>query len=301
MSIGSYRIDLVVGDPNGKRLAIECDGERWHTPEQLQKDRDRQAILDRQGWRFVRIRGSVCFRDPESGMLPVLATLKDLGIDRDGAPFQRQWHRRRGRRARPTQRQGDPPSVASARTRRRPSLALHRCTARRAVVPPLSDSRELERRPRALARARAACFRLKMNQLRYSLPLLLLAACGGVGAQSDPSAGASLGTVEQSLGRDGCSVGYVIQNEFSDRYEVEVQVTNDGDAGDGWEVTWRFLGNERIINSFDARVVQNGAEVSATNLSSNGELGAGDSTQFGVTVLSSDAVLPAERECSIFR
>jgi very-short-patch-repair endonuclease len=55
VSIGSFRIDLVVGDPNRKRLAIECDGEQWHTPEQLQKDLERQAILERQGWIFVRI------------------------------------------------------------------------------------------------------------------------------------------------------------------------------------------------------------------------------------------------------
>jgi very-short-patch-repair endonuclease len=85
VSIGSFRIDLVVGDPNGKRLAIECDGEQWHTSEQLQKDLERQAILERQGWMFVRIRGSVFFRDPQSAMLPVLARLEELGIERDGA------------------------------------------------------------------------------------------------------------------------------------------------------------------------------------------------------------------------
>jgi very-short-patch-repair endonuclease len=85
VSIGSFRIDLVVGEPNRKRLAIECDGEQWHTPEQLQKDLERQAILERQGWIFVRIRGSVFFRDPQSAMLPVFAKLEDLGIERDGS------------------------------------------------------------------------------------------------------------------------------------------------------------------------------------------------------------------------
>jgi very-short-patch-repair endonuclease len=32
-----------------KRLAVECDGERWHTPEQLNSDLERQAILERLG------------------------------------------------------------------------------------------------------------------------------------------------------------------------------------------------------------------------------------------------------------
>jgi hypothetical protein len=86
VSIGSFRIDLVVGDPDRKRLAIECDGEQWHTPEQLQKDLERQAILERQGWIFTRIRGSVFFRDPERALVPVFAKLAELGIARDGAP-----------------------------------------------------------------------------------------------------------------------------------------------------------------------------------------------------------------------
>src|SRR5882762_5880340 len=54
---GAYRIDLVVIG-NKQRLAIECDGERFHAPEKLQDDMTRQAILERLGWKFVRIRGS---------------------------------------------------------------------------------------------------------------------------------------------------------------------------------------------------------------------------------------------------
>lgn len=77
--VGSYRIDLVVVG-GGKRLAIECDGERFHGPEQLQDDMDRQAILERLGWTFVRIRGSVFFRDEERAMLPVFQRLDQLGI-----------------------------------------------------------------------------------------------------------------------------------------------------------------------------------------------------------------------------
>jgi very-short-patch-repair endonuclease len=61
--VGSRRIDLVV-EGKTRRLAVECDGEHWHTPEQLNSDLERQAILERLGWTFIRIRGSVFFRDP---------------------------------------------------------------------------------------------------------------------------------------------------------------------------------------------------------------------------------------------
>ena len=78
--VGAYRIDLVV-DGDGRRLAVECDGERWHTLEQLQSDLERQAVLQRLGWVFARIRGSLFFRDPDRAMEPVFAKLKHLGIE----------------------------------------------------------------------------------------------------------------------------------------------------------------------------------------------------------------------------
>ena len=78
--VGAYRIDLV-DDGDGRRLAVECDGERWHTLEQLQSDLERQAVLQRLGWVFARIRGSLFFRDPDRAMEPVFAKLKHLGIE----------------------------------------------------------------------------------------------------------------------------------------------------------------------------------------------------------------------------
>lgn len=77
--VGSYRIDMVV-EGAGKRLAIECDGDRWHPIEKLEADMARQAILERLGWRFVRIRGSQFFRNPSQAMEPVFARLQALDI-----------------------------------------------------------------------------------------------------------------------------------------------------------------------------------------------------------------------------
>nr|WP_255203395.1 AAA domain-containing protein [Myxococcus sp. AM011] len=77
--VGHYRIDLVV-EGGGRRLAVECDGDRYHPIEKLPEDMARQAILERLGWRFVRIRGSAFFRDADAAMKPVFARLAELEI-----------------------------------------------------------------------------------------------------------------------------------------------------------------------------------------------------------------------------
>jgi len=78
--VGSRRIDLVV-EGNARRLAVECDGDRYHPLEKLGEDMERQAVLERLGWVFVRIRGSVFFRDPNRAMRPIFEKLRDLEIE----------------------------------------------------------------------------------------------------------------------------------------------------------------------------------------------------------------------------
>lgn len=77
--VGNYRIDLVVQDGE-KKLAVECDGDKHHTLENIEYDMVRQAILERLGWTFVRIRGSVFFRNQQKAMEPVFEKLNDLEI-----------------------------------------------------------------------------------------------------------------------------------------------------------------------------------------------------------------------------
>lgn len=77
--VGAYRIDMVIqyGD---KKVALECDGERFHTDEHLDSDLARQAILERLGWRFIRIRGGAYYRNPEETMNEVVDLLEKYGI-----------------------------------------------------------------------------------------------------------------------------------------------------------------------------------------------------------------------------
>lgn len=78
--VGAYRLDIVVLCEN-KKVVIECDGERYHSGEEkIREDMQRQAILERIGWRFIRIRGSQFFKNPDETMQNVITQLNDLKI-----------------------------------------------------------------------------------------------------------------------------------------------------------------------------------------------------------------------------
>ncbi|MGM9541828.1 MAG: AAA domain-containing protein [Candidatus Limivicinus sp.] len=78
--VGSYRLDIVAVCGK-KKVAIECDGERWHSGEEkIREDMERQTILERLGWRFIRIRGSEFYRNPEKTICRVTDELTSLDI-----------------------------------------------------------------------------------------------------------------------------------------------------------------------------------------------------------------------------
>jgi REase_MTES_1575/AAA domain len=77
---GGKRIDLVVEGENA-RLAVECDGDRWHGPEEYEKDMFRQRQLERAGLVFWRIRGSEFYRSPSAAMAPLWTKLSEMGIE----------------------------------------------------------------------------------------------------------------------------------------------------------------------------------------------------------------------------
>jgi very-short-patch-repair endonuclease len=109
--VGRYRIDLVVegssrraapgaggtdpdgtgggragsagGHVRGPRLAVECDGDRFHGPDQWEADLRRQRILERLGWTFLRIRGSEFYRHPTRTLDGLWRRLDELGIHPD--------------------------------------------------------------------------------------------------------------------------------------------------------------------------------------------------------------------------
>ena len=85
-AVGPYRIDIVVRS-KGNAVALECDGERYHGgdllkgEEQVRYDMERQTVLERNGWRFVRLRGAEFFRNPKETIDRLCLSLHERGID----------------------------------------------------------------------------------------------------------------------------------------------------------------------------------------------------------------------------
>lgn len=78
--VGSYRLDIVVKYKN-KKVAIECDGDRYHSGEEkVREDMERQTILERIGWKFIRVRGSVYFLDPDREIKKIIEQLQNFEI-----------------------------------------------------------------------------------------------------------------------------------------------------------------------------------------------------------------------------
>ena len=83
----AYRIDFVVEGREGRRLAVECDGDRFHGPGQWADDMIRQRVLERAGWIFWRCFASSFARRKDEVINDLLQTLESLGIEPLGAEF----------------------------------------------------------------------------------------------------------------------------------------------------------------------------------------------------------------------
>lgn len=80
VKVGQYRIDLVV-EGLRDRLAVECDGEKWHGPEKFEEDMRRQESLERAGWKFWRVRGREFYFDKVKALESLWVQLDELGIE----------------------------------------------------------------------------------------------------------------------------------------------------------------------------------------------------------------------------
>jgi very-short-patch-repair endonuclease len=72
-----YRIDLVV--VGGRyRLAVECDGDAWHGPQEYERDLARQRDLERCGWTFFRIRESEFYIDQHAVLARLWRQIEEM-------------------------------------------------------------------------------------------------------------------------------------------------------------------------------------------------------------------------------
>ena len=78
--VGECVIDLVVEDDNGRRVAVQCDGDREQTMDGVEEEMARHQMLRRLGWDFIRVRGSEFFRSRDKAMKKLQRRLQAVGI-----------------------------------------------------------------------------------------------------------------------------------------------------------------------------------------------------------------------------
>jgi very-short-patch-repair endonuclease/DNA-binding transcriptional regulator YiaG len=77
--VAGKRIDLVV-EGGQARLAVECDGDKWHGVDHYEEDMQRQRQLERCGWEFFRVRESAFYADKNAALQQLWPILDARGI-----------------------------------------------------------------------------------------------------------------------------------------------------------------------------------------------------------------------------
>ncbi len=87
---GPFRIDLVVRDGEGRRLAVECDGDFHYDEEGYLRPEDyqRQDLLERAGWTVHRVSCRRFYWDPDSAMADLLEVFRQQETESERALVQ---------------------------------------------------------------------------------------------------------------------------------------------------------------------------------------------------------------------
>lgn len=91
-----------------------------------------------------------------------------------------------------------------------------------------------------------------------------------------------------------CDVNYIIQHSWQTGAVHRVHVDYNGPATTGWELSWRFPGQEKINSIFNVVPSQQGNEVTVTNLGWNARIRPGSELKFGFNVSSPSGDVPTE-------
>jgi hypothetical protein len=103
----------------------------------------------------------------------------------------------------------------------------------------------------------------------------------GTSGPGDPSP-TPTGTASPSPSPASCEVTYTKASEWPGGLVADVTIANTGGSNiNGWTLTFRFPGDTRVGNAWNAIVAQTGADVTATNESYNRTIPAGQSRSFG--------------------
>jgi hypothetical protein len=94
-------------------------------------------------------------------------------------------------------------------------------------------------------------------------------------------AAAAITTTTAAQAATGCRVDYAISSSWQGGFGANVNITNLGDAVNGWTLTWSFDAGQTITQLWNGSYTQSASQVRVSNVSYNGAIGTGASTAFG--------------------
>ncbi len=77
--VGNFTVALTCQGEGG-RLAVETDGDGRYDREVITDELNKQSVLERVGWRFLRLRASEYYRDPEGYLERLAQTVAAAGV-----------------------------------------------------------------------------------------------------------------------------------------------------------------------------------------------------------------------------
>ncbi|WP_439657021.1 glycoside hydrolase family 48 protein [Lentzea sp. HUAS TT2] len=107
-----------------------------------------------------------------------------------------------------------------------------------------------------------------MTRRKVAMAVVAVVLVGGAPAVAAPLAVA-------------CTVTYQITNEWNTGFGAAVSIRNDGEALNGWNLTWTFPDGQRVTQGWSGNFTQNGAVVSVTNPAWAPSLPSGGTAQVG--------------------
>ncbi|SMC92993.1 glycoside hydrolase family 48 protein [Lentzea albidocapillata] len=107
-----------------------------------------------------------------------------------------------------------------------------------------------------------------MTRRKVALTVAAVVLVGGTPAVAAPAAVA-------------CTVTYQITNEWNTGFGAAVSIRNDGEALNGWNLTWTFPDGQRVTQGWSGNFTQTGAVVSVTNPAWAPTLASGGTAQVG--------------------
>ena len=100
-------------------------------------------------------------------------------------------------------------------------------------------------------------------------------------ASTSPSPSRSASSSPPPAGTKACTAAYSITGHWTGGFQGDVKVTAGGAAITAWTVNWTYANGQTISQTWNATLTSSGSAVTARNVSYNGALGAGASTNFG--------------------